>query len=149
MEISVDGGKTKGGLIVWGNFAQNPKELPPLVWAYVGDAVFELYVRLHLVKQGLVKVDKLHSKASSLVNAVAQADFLHQLEDMLTEEETYIVRRGRNTKSHVPKNVGVSEYRLSTGFEALIGYLFLSGAEMRLEEIITYLLSRNEGELGG
>ncbi|MDD2433507.1 MAG: ribonuclease III domain-containing protein [Clostridia bacterium] len=123
---------------------RNPKELPPLVWAYVGDAVFEIYVRLHLVKQGLVKVDKLHGKASSLVNAVAQADFLQQLEDMLTEEEKYIVRRGRNTKSHVPKNVGVNEYRLSTGFEALLGYLFLSEEKKRLEEIITYLLRRNE-----
>jgi ribonuclease-3 family protein len=131
---------------VWGDFTQNPKELPPLVWAYVGDAVFELYVRLHLVDQGLVKVDKLHGKASSLVNAVAQADFLHQLEDSLTVEERNIVRRGRNTKSHVPKNVGVSEYRLSTGFEALLGYLFLSGEKKRLREIITYLLSRNECE---
>lgn len=138
--------RKKGGLTVWGNFAQNPKELPPLVLAYVGDAVFELYVRLHLVNEGIVKVDKLHHRASSWVKAVAQANFLHQLEDLLTEEEKNIVRRGRNTKSHVPKNVGVSEYRLSTGFEALVGYLFLSEEETRLEEIITYLLQRNECE---
>jgi ribonuclease-3 family protein len=131
---------------VWGDFAQNPKELPPLVWAYVGDAVFELYVRWYLVNQGLVKVDKLHSKASSLVNGVAQADFLRQLEETLTAEEKTIVKRGRNTKSHVPKNIGVCEYRLSTGFEALLGYLFLLGEKKRLREIITYLLPGNECE---
>ncbi|MDD2433036.1 MAG: ribonuclease III domain-containing protein [Clostridia bacterium] len=132
---------------MWGDFALNPKELPPLVWAYVGDAVFEVYVRLYLVEQGLVKMDKLHSKASSLVNAGAQAEFLHQLEEWLTIEEKDIVRRGRNTKSHVPKNVGVSEYRLSTGFEALLGYLFLCGEKKRLCEIIAYLVSRKECEI--
>jgi ribonuclease-3 family protein len=142
---------------VWGELRKNPKELPPLVLAYVGDAVYELYVRLHLVNKGMLKVDKLHHHATSLVKAVAtslvkavtQADFLHQLESVLTEEEKNVVRRGRNAKgAHVPKNVGVVEYRLSTGFEALIGYLFLSAQEQRLQEIISYLLQRNEDEQG-
>jgi len=132
---------------VWGELHINPKELPPLVLAYVGDAVYEVYVRLHLVNKGMVKVDKLHHSAISLVKAVAQADFLHQLESVLTEEEKNVVRRGRNAKgTHVPKNVGVVDYRLSTGFEALIGYLFLSAQEQRIQEIITYLLQRNESE---
>lgn len=131
------------------NPEKNPKELPPLVLAYMGDAVFEVYVRLYLVQKGIVKVDKLHRHATSLVKAVAQADFLHQLEDILTEEEKNIVRRGRNAKgTHVPKNVGVVEYRLSTGFEALIGYLFLANNKVRLQEIITYLLPGNESEPG-
>jgi len=141
----------KGGLAVWGELGKkpNPKELPALVLAYIGDAVFELFVRQYLINQGMVKVDKLHHHATSLVKAVAQADFLHQLEGMLTEEEKNIVKRGRNAKgTHVPKNVGVIEYRLSTGFEALIGYLFLSEDEVRLQEIITYLFQRNEGEQG-
>ncbi|MGI6145564.1 MAG: Mini-ribonuclease 3 [Peptococcia bacterium] len=134
---------------MWGELRKNPKELPPLVLAYVGDAVYELYVRLHLVNKGMLKVDKLHHHATSLVKAVTQADFLHQLESVLTEEEKNVVRRGRNAKgAHVPKNVGVVEYRLSTGFEALIGYLFLSAQEQRLQEIISYLLQRNEDEQG-
>lgn len=115
-------------------------ELSPLVLAYVGDAVYELYVRLHVINQGAAKVDKLHQQSTSLVNAGAQANFLHQVECMLTDEEKNIVRRGRNVKGmHVPKNAEVLDYRLSTGFEALIGYLFLAKKETRLKEILEYL----------
>lgn len=123
-------------------------ELSPLVLAYVGDAVYELYVRLYVINQGAIKVDRLHRQSTALVNAGAQANHLHQLECILTDEEKNIVRRGRNVKGlHVPKNAVVIDYRLSTGFEALIGYLFLAKKEARLEEIMSYIL-KNETEKG-
>lgn len=128
-----------------GEFRQNLGELSPLVWAYVGDAVFELAVRSFLVEQGLVKLDKLHGQTISWVKATAQAQFLQQLETVLSAAEKDIVRRGRNAKSCVPRNVKLKEYRLSTGFEALWGYLFLDGQKARLRELMTILISRNEG----
>lgn len=114
--------------------------IPPLVLAYIGDAVFELYVRTKLLGEGELKVSSLHHRAVEYVKAKGQADFLHRLEDMLTPEEKDIVRRGRNAKSvTVPKNAEVADYRLATGFEALIGYLFLKGETLRLSEILARL----------
>lgn len=125
---------------MWAYPEKDLGQLSPLVLAYVGDAVYELYVRLHVISQGAAKVDKLHQQSTSLVNASAQANFVHQLEGMLTDEEKNIVRRGRNAKGmHVPKNAEVLDYRLSTGFEALIGYLYLAKKEARLQEIMEYI----------
>ncbi len=130
---------------MWSHLKKEPRELSPLVLAYIGDAVYELYVRLSLVSRGNLKVKQLHKESISLVNAGAQAGFLHRLESILTEEEKAIVRRGRNVKgTHVPKNADVIDYRLSTGFEALIGYLFLIGQEDRLQEIMHYLLNDHD-----
>ncbi|HOB82759.1 MAG TPA: Mini-ribonuclease 3 [Peptococcaceae bacterium] len=127
---------------MWFYPQQEPRELSPLVLAYIGDAVYELYVRSFLVSQGRVKVDQLHREATALVNAGAQARCFHRLEELLTDEEKNIVRRGRNAKtSHVPKNAEMIDYHLSTGFEALLGYLFLTGQEERLKALITRLLS--------
>jgi ribonuclease-3 family protein len=84
----------------------------------------------------------LHHASTALVNAGAQARFVHLLEDVLTDEEKGIVRRGRNVKTnHVPKNADMIDYHLSTGFEALIGYLFLAGQEERLEQIMAVLFN--------
>lgn len=122
---------------MWFYPSNDPRELPPLVLAYVGDAVYELYVRSFLVAQGKLKVNKLHQETTGLVNAGAQARYLHQMEDILTEEEKGVARRGRNVKTtHVPKNADMIDYHLSTGFEALIGYLFLAGQEERLNRIM-------------
>jgi ribonuclease-3 family protein len=124
------------------------RELPALALAYIGDAVYELYVRGYLISKGIRKVQKLHEHASELVRASQQASFLKKLETMLTEEERDVARRGRNAKSgHIPKNAEMVEYRLSTGFEALLGYLFLQRRENRIKELIEYLFTVHETEI--
>ena len=111
--------------------------LSPLVWAYVGDAVYELYIRTHLINNSNAKPHKLHVESIKYVKAKAQADILKNLQDNLTDEENVIVRRGRNTENHhVAKNANVADYAQSTAFEALIGYLYLSKNDDRLKEIL-------------
>jgi ribonuclease III family protein len=115
------------------------KQLNSLALAYMGDAVFEIYVRHHLLQAGQVKPNQLHREATKFVSAKAQASILFYLMDqeLLTEYEMAVVKRGRNAKSgSVPKNTDVQTYRYGTGFEALIGYLYLSKNEARLEEMI-------------
>lgn len=110
---------------------------PPLVWAYIGDAVYELYVRTNLAKSTNVNAHKLHKEAIKYVSAKAQAKKLMEIKEKLTEEELDIVRRARNTQNHhTPKNTELSEYMYSTAFEALIGYLYLTEQKERLEEIL-------------
>ena len=121
----------------------NVKMLSPLVWAYVGDSVYELYVRVHLTNTSNAKPHKLHLESIKYVKAKAQAELLEKIKDSLTEEELDIVRRGRNTENHhVAKNASVADYSLSTGFEALIGYLYLTKQDERLKEILD-VCSRN------
>ncbi len=111
--------------------------LSPLTWAYVGDCVYELYIRTNLVNQTNLKPHKLHIETIKHVKAQAQAKLLEEIQDKLTEEEKEIVRRGRNVQSHhLPKNANVQEYRYATAFEALIGYLYLSKNFKRLKEIL-------------
>lgn len=108
----------------------------PLVLAYIGDAVYDTFVRSMLVSEGSVQVAKLHKRAVGYVQAKAQANIMEKLHDTLTAEEQDIVRRGRNTKSAtVPKNADINDYRYATGFEALIGYLYLTGNMKRLMEL--------------
>lgn len=98
----------------------------PLSLAYIGDAVYEVIVRTILLHRGNMAVNKYHRKASHMVNASAQARIIKELEPMLTEEETTVYKRGRNAKSYTSaKNATIIEYRMATGFEALIGYLYL------------------------
>lgn len=118
------------------------KQMNPLTLAYVGDAVLELHVRKHLVAQGLTKPNDLHQRAVQYVAAEGQAYVLHRLLDSgeLSDEETGVVRRGRNAKSaSIPKNTDVQTYRYGTAFEALIGYHHLNGNEERTESIITLM----------
>lgn len=117
----------------------DPKQLNSLALAYMGDAVFETYVRRHLLQSGKVKPHLLHREATRYVSAKAQCQILFQMlnDETLTEEELAIVMRGRNAKSGtVPKNTDVQTYRYSTAFEALMGHLYLMGEEERLEELI-------------
>ncbi len=114
--------------------------LSPLTWAYVGDCVYELYIRTNLVNQTNLKPHKLHIETIKHVKAKAQAKKLEQLQEILTQEEKDIVRRGRNAESHhLPKNANVQEYRYATAFEALIGYLYLTQKTKRLKEILDSL----------
>lgn len=114
---------------------QEPRLVHPVELAYIGDAVFSLYVRMRLLS-GSSHVQILHDLASRMVSAVMQAKAMEGLEKDLTEEEMAIVRRGRNTKSMVPKSASVWEYRMGTAFEALLGYLYLEKQEERLQELM-------------
>lgn len=111
--------------------------MSPLIWAYVGDCVYELYVRSHLVNTTKQKPHQLHIKTIQYVKASAQAMILEKMQDTLTEEEKEIVRRGRNVQNHhLPKNADPQDYMYATAFEALIGYLYLTKKDERLQEIL-------------
>ena len=111
------------------------KQLHPLVLAYVGDAYFHLYMRTRLLSYEQAKVQALHSFSAQMVSAVWQAKAYQGIEDKLTEEEKAIYRRGRNAKSHAPRSASVAQYHSSTGFEALLGYLYLMERSERLYEL--------------
>ena len=128
---------------MWQYPDQPPERLAPLALAYVGDAVFELYVRSLLVKKA-GKVNQLHQKAVELVRAPAQADYYKRLEPILTEREREILHRGRNAKSRHSKTAGVQEYHRSTGFECLVGYLFLKREESRLVQLLELALAEED-----
>lgn len=114
--------------------------MPPLVWAYVGDCVYELYIRTKLVNETKMKPHALHIEAIKHVKAKAQADYLKQIYDVLTEKEKEIVRRGRNAENHhLPKNADVHDYMYSTAFEALVGYLYLTRQNGRIKEILNII----------
>lgn len=116
---------------------KNPLLLPPLTLAYMGDAVYELYVRRRLLEQGHVRVGDLHKTAIKYVRARAQAAAIAELHPSLSEQEQDVVRRGRNAKSHAaPKGSDAAEYAASTSFETLAGYLYLAGRIDRLEEVL-------------
>lgn len=111
--------------------------LSPLVWAYIGDSVYEMFIRVNLVNLSNAKPHKLHIESIKYVKAKAQADILKKMEPTLTEKEKEIVRRGRNVQNHhVAKNADVADYAMSTAFEALIGYLYLTKQDDRLKEIL-------------
>lgn len=111
--------------------------MSPLTWAYVGDCVYELYIRTTLINETNLKPHKLHIEAIKYVKAGAQANILKEIEKELSEEEKEIVRRGRNTQNHhLPKNSNVQEYMYATAYEALLGYLYLTKQYTRLKEII-------------
>ena len=111
--------------------------MSPLIWAYVGDSVYEVFIRTHLVETTKLKPHKLHIEAIKYVKAQAQAEILEKLQNVLTDKEKEIVRRTRNTENHhVPKNADPTDYMYATAFEGLIGYLYLSGQNDRLKEIL-------------
>lgn len=115
--------------------------LSPQSVAYLGDAVLELYVRRHLLSEGINKGNKLHEKALDYVSANSQADIVREIMGKFTDEEIKIFKWGRNSNSgYVPKNTEVTEYRYSTGLETLLGYLYIRDEITRLEEIIGFIL---------
>ena len=126
-------------MLRWKYPKDEAKRLAPLVLAYIGDAVFELYVRCYMATKE-VKVKKLHRGTVEMVSAEAMAIFYREVEPYLNETELEVLHRGRNVKSRHNKRAGVSQYHMSTGFEALVGYLFLSDQEERLNELVDILI---------
>lgn len=115
--------------------------LSPLTWAYVGDCVYELYIRTNLINKTNLKPHKLHIESIKYVKAAAQAKILKNMHKELTDEEKEIVRRGRNAENHhLPKNANVQDYMYATAFEALIGFLYLTEQNARLKEIFSKIM---------
>lgn len=114
------------------------RQLNPLQLALIGDGVFEIYIRNYILSNNTqLSAHKIHVKAIGYVKAKSQSIIMHNIEETLTEDEMYIYKRGRNTKSAtVPKNANVVDYRNATGFETLIGYLYLIGDKERLLKIL-------------
>lgn len=129
------------------------KQLNGLALAYVGDAVYEVYIRDYLVSTGQTRPNQLHKMATHYVSAKAQAFLMDAMltAELLTEEEELFYRRGRNSKSHTSaKNADITTYRIATGFESLMGYLHLTQQQERLEELIDWCIKKvgeeNEGK---
>ena len=113
------------------------KAYSPLVLAYIGDAVFELFIRTKVVNHGSMQVNKMHKKSASLVKAETQANLIKVLEETLTEEEHAVYKRGRNARSaSIAKHATMIDYRMATGFEALMGYLYLTGQYERMFTLV-------------
>lgn len=121
----------------------------PLALAFVGDTVYDLFMRTRAVCASNQTVHALHSRVCGQVNAHAQARAAHALQSAFTQEEADIFRRGRNAKSTtVPKNMSVADYRCATGLEAVVGYLFLTRQDARLEELFAALIREMEEAVG-
>jgi len=115
--------------------------------AYIGDAVYEVYVRKHIMENSHEQVNKLHKKAIKYVSAKAQAHIIQVLENKFTQAEQAIFKRGRNAVSNtVPKNTDVITYKIATGFEAVIGYLYLNNETERLDCILKESIDIIEGK---
>ena len=118
--------------------------------AFEGDAVYSMYIRRHLIFQGLTKPNQLHREATKYVSAKAQANLISLMleEGILTEKEEDIYKRGRNANSHTKaKNTDIVTYRMSTGFEAVMGYLHMTEAIERLEELIDWCIRKIEASI--
>ncbi len=112
-------------------------QYPSLTLAWIGDTVYDLIVRTVLLKRVMMQPDKLHRKASKIVNARAQAELMGRIRDSLSAQEESVYRRGRNAKpAHKAKNAEMRDYLEATGFESLIGYLYLTGQYQRILELI-------------
>lgn len=123
---------------------EEARMLNPLQLAFVGDGVYEVFIRNYILNNNKeLSTHKLHVEAINYVKAHAQSEIIRRIESDLTEEEIYIYKRGRNTKSAtVPKNADLAEYRAATGFEALVGYLYLINEIDRLNTILLKSVER-------
>lgn len=117
-------------------------EMSPLSLAFVGDGVFDLFVREYIISKGNCPVKKLHGRSVEMVNCRAQAKYLEEIMPKLTEDEQDVCKRGRNAHvGHVPKNANISDYHSATALEALFGYLYLKGQVERLRELFEIIIS--------
>lgn len=125
-----------------GSGVHDPSQIAPLSLAYMGDTVYDLFVRTLLLETTTLTAHGLHERAAKLVCAKAQAAAFRRIEPMLTEEELGVFRRGRNSHiGTVPKSASIMDYRVATGLEALIGWLYLSGRDERIRSLMTEALS--------
>ena len=116
----------------------------PLALAYIGDGIYDLVIRNLIVRHGNCQPNELHKRTSALVKASAQSALIDKLMDKLTEEELAVYKRGRNAKSYtMAKNATMKDYRKATGFEALMGYLYLQGETERLVSLVREGLGNN------
>lgn len=121
------------------------KTYSPLTLAYIGDSIYDVIIRTLLVEKGNAPVQKLHKRASSLVKASAQVTMFHAIKDELSEQEMSFYKRGRNAKSFTSaKNASITDYRMATGVEALVGYLYLTDQMPRIIELMKLGLSQME-----
>lgn len=121
------------------------QQLNGLALAYIGDAIYEVYIREYLLNQGQTKPNKLHQLATNYVSAKAQAKFMQQMleMDILSEDEITFYKRGRNAKSYTSaKNADITTYRIATGFESLMGYLYLGKQIERLEALVEWCIEK-------
>lgn len=125
----------------------NARQYSPLALAFIGDSIYDLIIRTKIVSKANAPVNKLHLNCSKYVKASAQAKIIRFLEPILTKDEHSVYKRGRNAKSFsVPKNASLADYRNATGFEALMGYLYLEGELERLMELIMIGIKEFEKE---
>ncbi len=126
--------------------AKPPEQMQPIALAYLGDAIYEVYIRQYVLSKLNHRPDHVHKLTTKYVSAKAQAKLLNDLLPILTEEEREVVKRGRNAKSgSAPKNADVLEYRQSTAFECMIGYLYYKGRTDRLSELLSLIIRQTEG----
>lgn len=115
----------------------DPGTYSPLTLAYIGDSIYDLVIKSLVVNEGNKQVQKLHKATSTLVQASAQSKMMRRMQEHLTEEEHAVFKRGRNAKSVSPaKNQSITDYRRATGFEALMGYLYLKKEWKRMLDLI-------------
>lgn len=125
----------------------SPSQMSPLVLAYIGDTVYDLFVRTMLVESTTLSAHGLHMRAAKLVCAAAQSRALLRIEQLLSEEEMSVFKRGRNAHmGTVPKNAEIIDYRRATGLEALMGYLYLLGRDERLSELMRAAFGNGDNE---
>lgn len=116
---------------------EDPSQYSPLALAYMGDCVYELLIRTAIISRGNRQVQKLHKETTALVNAASQARLMRELEPLLTEDERTIFKRGRNARSTaIARHASIADYRMATGLEALLGYLYLSRRMDRAVELV-------------
>ncbi len=118
------------------------RELPTLNLAYIGDTVYDLYIRSYLVKNNMGGVEALHRLASGIVNAKSQAQAAQLLKPLFTKREGEVFNAGKNSKSAPPKNMSREDYSQATGLEAVIGYLYLAGENVRLNEFFKIITDK-------
>ncbi|ONI37802.1 ribonuclease III [Candidatus Epulonipiscium fishelsonii] len=122
------------------------RDYSPLALAYIGDGVYEIFIRTYVLEKGNMPVNKLHKASKNFVCADGQAKIYYAIENLLNEEELAVLKRGRNAKSvSAPKNADIRTYRLATGVEALIGYLYLQGNIERIKELVRIGIEELEG----
>ena len=137
IENNVDMGSDSYMREVFGMQEVDIREYSPLTLAYIGDSIYDLIIKSLVINEGNKQVQKLHQETSSLVQASAQSKMMRTLQEILTEEEHAIYKRGRNAKSVSPaKNQSITDYRRATGFEALLGYLYLKKDMKRLIDLV-------------